>query len=129
MKASEQKESGKYPEAYVFPPEKGLENKHPVTGLDFASLYPSIIMNYNLSSEKIVSRLSEADALKRENKVLHNIEFRFNGRDVRAWTIRHENRSDQKGLFPKILENLLNMQNRVKAQLKLLGKKGLYGRG
>ncbi len=38
---------------------KGLENKHPMTGLDFASLYPSIIMNYNLSPEKIVSRLSE----------------------------------------------------------------------
>ena len=80
-------------------------------------------MNYNLSPEKMVSRLSEADALKRENKVLHNIEFRFNGRDVRAWTIRHENKSDQKGLFPKILENLLIMRNRVKAQLKLLGKK------
>jgi DNA polymerase elongation subunit (family B) len=84
MKTSEQKESGKYPGAYVFPLEKGLENKRPVTGLDFASLYPSIIMNYNLSPEKMVSRLSEADALKRENKVLHNIEFRFNGRDVRA---------------------------------------------
>src|SRR6266511_6245533 len=126
MKASEQKESVKYPEAYVFPPEKGLENKRPVTGLDFASLYPSIIMNYNLSPEKMVSRLSEANALKRENKVLHNIEFRFNSRDVRAWTIRHENKSDQKGLFPKILENLLIMRNRVKAQLKLLGKKKDY---
>ncbi len=82
MKTSEQKESGKYLGAYVFPPEKGLENKRPVTGLDFASLYPSIIMNYNLSPEKMVSRLSEADVLKRENKVLHNIEFHFNGRDV-----------------------------------------------
>ena len=94
---------------------KGLENKHPMTGLDFASLYPSIIMNYNLSPEKIVSRLSEADVLKRENKVLHNIRFHFNGQDVRAWTIRHENKSDQKGLFSKILENLLIMRNRVKA--------------
>ena len=84
MKASEQKESGKYLEAYVFPPEKGLENKRPMTGLDFTFLYPNIIMNYNLSPEKIVSRLSEANALKRENKVLHNIEFCFNGRDVRA---------------------------------------------
>ncbi|RIA83664.1 hypothetical protein C1645_833451 [Glomus cerebriforme] len=99
MKAFEQKESGKYLGAYVFPPEKGLENKYPVTGLDFAFLYPSIIMNYNLSPEKIVSRLLEADVLKRENK---------------------------KGLFPKILENLLNMRDRVKAQLKLLRKKKDY---
>src|SRR5437763_10720090 len=57
MKASEQKESEKYSEAYVFPPEKSLENKRPVIGLDFASLYPSIIMNYNLSPEKMISRL------------------------------------------------------------------------
>src|SRR6266542_2114271 len=71
----------------------------------------------------MVSRLSEADALKKENKVLHNIRFHFN---VRAWTIRHENKSDQKGLFPKILENLLIMRNRVKVQLKLLRKKKDY---
>ncbi|RIB24288.1 hypothetical protein C2G38_2168932 [Gigaspora rosea] len=59
MKASDQKASGKLPGAYVFPPEKGLENKCPVTGLDFASLYSSIIMIYNLSPEKMVSTLSE----------------------------------------------------------------------
>src|SRR4051794_40487277 len=56
-KISNQKASGKFPGAYVFPPEKGLENKRPVTGLDFASLYPSIIMSYNLSPEKMVSTL------------------------------------------------------------------------
>src|SRR5205823_12283312 len=67
-KISGQKASGKFPGAYVFPPEKGLENKRPVTGLDFASLYPSIIMTYNLSPEKMISTLSEADELKRENK-------------------------------------------------------------
>ena len=43
MKAFEQKESEKYLKAYVFPSKKGLENKHPVTGLDFASLYSNII--------------------------------------------------------------------------------------
>ena len=84
MKASEQKEYEKHSEAYVFPPEKGLENKRPVTGLDFAFLYLSIIMNYNLPPEKMVLRLSEANALKKENKVLHNIEFHFNSQDVRV---------------------------------------------
>ncbi|CAB4468846.1 unnamed protein product [Rhizophagus irregularis] len=88
MKTSNQKASGKFPGAYVFPPVKGLENKRPVTGLDFASLYPSIIMTYNLSPEKMVSTLSEADELERENKVLHNIEFKYNGNPIRAWTIR-----------------------------------------
>ncbi|RIB10075.1 hypothetical protein C2G38_2043783 [Gigaspora rosea] len=123
MRISNQKESGKYPGAYVFPPEKGLENKLPVTGLDFAFLYPSIIMTYNLSPEKMVSTLLEADKLKRENKVLHSIKFKCNGNPVQAWTVRHKNKSDQKGLFPKILENLLNVRNEIKAQLKALRKK------
>jgi DNA polymerase elongation subunit (family B) len=126
MKISGQKASGKFPGAYVFPPEKGLENKRPVTGLDFASLYPSIIMTYNLSPEKMVSTLSEADELKRENKMLHSIKFKYNGNPVRAWTIRHGNKSDQKGLFPKILERLLNMRNEMKACLKPIGKKKEY---
>ncbi|GES94728.1 DNA polymerase family B-domain-containing protein [Rhizophagus clarus] len=120
------KASGKFPGAYVFPPEKGLENKHPVTGLDFRSLYPSIIMTYNLSPEKMVSTLSEVDKLKRENKVLHSIEFKYGGKPVRAWTIRHGNKSDQEGLFTKILKNLLNIRNELKAQLKVLGKKKEY---
>ncbi|PKY33086.1 DNA/RNA polymerase [Rhizophagus irregularis] len=126
MKTSDQKASGKFPGAYVFPPEKGLENKRPVTGLDFAFLYPSIIMTYNLSSEKMVSTLLEADELGRENKVLHNIKFKYNGNPIRAWTIRHGNKPDQKGLFPKILERLGRMRNEIKAQLKPIGKKKEY---
>ncbi len=93
-KISGQKASGKFPGVYVFPLEKGLENKHPIIGLDFASLYPSIIMTYNFSSEKMASTLSEADELKRENKILHSIEFKYNGKSVRAWTIWHENKSN-----------------------------------
>ncbi|CAI2202102.1 15173_t:CDS:1, partial [Funneliformis geosporum] len=84
MKNSDQKASKKFPGAYVFPLERGLENKRPVTGLDFASLYPSIIMTYNLSPEKMISTLSEADELKRENKMLYSIEFKYNGEFVRA---------------------------------------------
>jgi len=102
----------------VFPPEKGLENKRPVTGLDFRSLYPSIIMTYNLSPEKMVSTFSEVDKLKRENKVLHSIKFKYGGKPG--------NKSDQEGLFTKILKNLLNIRNELKAQLKVLGKKKEY---
>ncbi|RGB32665.1 hypothetical protein C1646_762602 [Rhizophagus diaphanus] len=126
MKISNKKASRKFPGAHVFLPKKGLENKQPVTGLDFASLYPSIIMAFNLSLEKMVSTLSEADELQRENKVLHNIEFKYNGNPIRAWTIRHENKPDQKGLFPKILERLGRMQNEIKAQLKPIGKEKEY---
>ncbi|GBC51665.1 DNA polymerase family B-domain-containing protein [Rhizophagus irregularis DAOM 181602=DAOM 197198] len=83
-------------------------------------------MTYNLSPKKIVSTLSEVDKLKRENKVLYSIEFKYGGKPVRAWTIRHGNKSDQEGLFTKILKNLLNIQNELKAQLKVLRKKKEY---
>ncbi|CAI2184846.1 3021_t:CDS:2 [Funneliformis geosporum] len=32
-------EKGKYPDAYVFPPKKGIKSRRPITGLDFALLY------------------------------------------------------------------------------------------
>ncbi len=68
--------------AYVFSPKKGLENKRSVISLDFTFLYLNIIMIYNLLSKKIVLMLLEVDKLKRENKVLHNIEFKYNGNPV-----------------------------------------------
>ena len=54
MISSQQTETGKYSGAYVFPPVKGLENRRPVTGLDFASLYPNLIITYNFLSNKII---------------------------------------------------------------------------
>lgn len=44
---------GKYPGAYVPCPKKGV-NITPVIALDFASLYPSIIMAHELSPENII---------------------------------------------------------------------------
>ncbi|CAI2201050.1 1343_t:CDS:2, partial [Funneliformis geosporum] len=52
LKVCENIEKEKYPDAYVFLPEKGIETRRPVTGLDFASLYLSLIMAYNLSPDK-----------------------------------------------------------------------------
>ncbi|POG72530.1 hypothetical protein GLOIN_2v1829246 [Rhizophagus irregularis DAOM 181602=DAOM 197198] len=54
VRISKKVEKGKYSGAYVFPPKKGIETKRPVTGLDFTSLYPSLIMAYNLSPEKFI---------------------------------------------------------------------------
>src|SRR3954454_20863720 len=66
----EQTETGKYPEAYVFPPVKGLENRRPVTGLDFASLYPSLIMTYNLSPDKIILSQKHVESVEQATKSL-----------------------------------------------------------
>src|SRR6266542_4381360 len=61
--SSRQIETGKFPGAYVFPPVKGLKNRRPVISLDFASLYPSLIMTYNLSPDKIILSQERTESL------------------------------------------------------------------
>jgi DNA polymerase elongation subunit (family B) len=116
-------EKGKYPDAYVFPPKKVIERRRPVTGLDFASLYPSLIMAYNLSPDKIILTNREADIAQNNGNILHKIEFPFNNRNVKAWTVRHNNQFEKKGLYPIILEVLFNKRVELKAHLALLEKK------
>ncbi|RIA82476.1 hypothetical protein C1645_835302 [Glomus cerebriforme] len=78
MNIIEQTETGKYPGAYVFSSIKVLENKCPVTSLDFASLYPNFIITYNLSPDKIILSEEQALSVKCSGKKLHKIEFLFN---------------------------------------------------
>ncbi|RIA91220.1 hypothetical protein C1645_737291 [Glomus cerebriforme] len=119
----EQTETEKYPGAYVYPPVKGLENRRPVTGLDFASLYPSLIMTYNLSPDKIILSREHADHLKESGEKLHEINFKFNNQDVLAWSIEHGNQAEIKGLYPKILVELLIRRNSLKSRLAPLNDK------
>ena len=93
----EQTEFGSFPGAYVFPPIKGLKNKHPVTGLDFASLYPSLIMTYNLSPDKIILSRERAE---QSGKKLHEISFKFNNQVCLAWSIQHNNIPKKKVSMP-----------------------------
>ncbi|CAG8586616.1 7402_t:CDS:2 [Cetraspora pellucida] len=120
MIASENTESGKYPGAYVITPIKGLENKRPVTGLDFASLYPSLIMTYNLSPNKIILSREEAINVIRSGKKIHMIKFLFNGQTIEAWSIRHNNIPEEKGLYARVLENLFNKRKKMKKCLNKL---------
>ncbi|RIA86472.1 hypothetical protein C1645_829240 [Glomus cerebriforme] len=113
-------EKGKYPGAYVFPPKKGIEIKRPVTGLDFASLYLSLIMSYNLSPEKIILTYEEVDNAQKNGNILHKIEFPFNDRFIHAWCVRHDNQFEKKGLYLVVLEDLFN--KRVQAIPKNFSK-------
>ncbi|CAG8785956.1 11947_t:CDS:2, partial [Cetraspora pellucida] len=106
MIASKNTESGKYPGAYVITPIKSLENKHPVIGLDFVSLYPSLIMTYNLSPDKIILSYEEVINVIHSRKKIHMIKFLFNGQTIEAWSIRHNNIPEEKGLYTKAGNNL-----------------------
>ncbi|RHZ87756.1 hypothetical protein Glove_30g150 [Diversispora epigaea] len=119
----ENPETGKYPGAYVVASIKGLENKRSVTGLNFASLYPSLIMTYNLSSDKIILSRKEAIDILRAGKKLHKIEFPFNGQTLVAWSVRHNNIPKDKGLYASVLEKLRNKRNEMKERLRELDEK------
>ncbi|CAI2188047.1 10872_t:CDS:2 [Funneliformis geosporum] len=45
---------------------------------NFASLYPSLIMIYNLSPDKIILSRERAESLKESGKRLHEISFKYN---------------------------------------------------
>ena len=109
----------KFPGAYVVDPEIGLENKRPVTGLDFSSLYPSLIRAYNLSPEYAVFGKEEADRLKAEGHNLHYIEFDYPTGKIKGWTVRHDNKPDKTGIYPFILGMLFD-QRKILKKTKLV---------
>jgi len=113
----------KYPGAFVVDPETGLENTRPVTGLDFASLYPSLIRAYNLSPEYVVFTKKDAERLEKEGHNLHYIEFSGpNGTTISGWTVRHDNKKEKTGIYPYILGYLFDQRTEMKGIMKPLTK-------
>jgi len=102
------KEKDKYPRAYIFPPIKGIENKCSVTDLDFVSLYLSLIMDYNLSLEKLILSREEVDNIRKKENEFYEIKFPFNSHILYVWSIHYGNCFEKKGLYPTILEDLFN---------------------
>ena len=104
------------------------ETNYPVSGLDFASLYPSIIMTYNLSPEYMVFTEEEADYHRARGHTLYAITFDFNGTPVAAWSIAHDTvdgvtlapgkAAGRFGLYPSILKELFDIRDKMKAVMK-----------
>lgn len=92
--------------------------KYPVCALDFSSLYPSIIMTYNISPEYWVNEYLLAEELKQKNYELHNIQFKYghstNEEDINSWAIKKINNEDMFGLYPSILKYLFDERNKIK---------------
>jgi len=94
-----------YQGAYVFPPHLGYCQRggrmRPVVALDFSSLYPSIMLTYNISPERIVYSEDAARELESMGYHLQKIEqFNYdilseNGRNIigadtaGGWIVRH----------------------------------------
>jgi len=102
-------------------PLPGYHPGRPVTGLDFSSLYPSIIIAYNFSPEKFVGAAEEAARLAEAGHDLHHVSFTMVGDQapVEGWFIRHGEDPQALGLYPRILAELYDQRAALKKRLAL----------
>lgn len=92
----------------------------PVSALDFGSLYPSLIMTYNLSPDCIIVDPAARDAAIAAGYRVVEIRFNYAGGEVLAWAVQHENNVDPTkpdykfGLFGAILLKLKNARKQLR---------------
>lgn len=94
----------------------GLEN--PVATLDFASLYPSIMMAHNFCYSTIITESTHGHLTKSPEWILENTNAsRFRG-------VRFVKSSVCHGILPAILERLIEARGRAKRDMKEAVKRG-----
>ena len=96
-------DEGKYEGAVVIEPTRGFYQQ-PVATLDFASLYPSIMMAHNLCYSSLVPRHKAREWPKDQITETPNGDY-FVKPDVK------------KGILPLILEELIAARKRAKREL------------
>lgn len=111
------------PGATVIEPKKGFY-QNPVATLDFASLYPSIMIAHNLCFSTIVLDRRElrnpGNDINSFSKVYGEVKI-YSPEEQRKLDIEKDNHFVQhrKGVLPQMLENLLAARNRVKGEMKV----------
>jgi DNA polymerase delta subunit 1 len=96
-----------YEGATVIEPMTGFHDQ-PIATLDFASLYPSIMMAHNLCYSTLLK-----DSLIKKYGLVENVDY-----IVTPTRDKFVKSSKQRGILPMILEELLAARKRAKADLK-----------
>ncbi len=103
--------------------------KHCISALDFSSLYPSLIMAYNLSPEYLILNEDYKNKIENKGYKIHNIKFEYKYEnylkekkieEIKAWTVRHNEEKKENtmfGLYPNILKNLFSQRAEMKKSL------------
>jgi DNA polymerase elongation subunit (family B) len=116
------------------PVDENDEIDRPCTGLDFSSLYPSIIMTFNLSPEKLIRDEKFAKFLENKGYRLKQVRVPYfkegepvETREIRVgWIVQHTPVEDEKGniikfdgmgLYPTILKELFDMRSQFKKRM------------
>lgn len=98
------------------------DNYYPISGLDFSSLYPSLIMSYNFSPEYMIKTKKEAIKMKKLGHNISRIQFQFGQVDIEGWVVKHDNKMDinkidfKFGIYPTILKELFDKRKIMKKE-------------
>ena len=109
----------------------------PITGLDFSSLYPHIIMTYNLSPEYMIAKetcnqsaekmINEAKKALKEKNRLYKIQFQYGSQIIRGFSVKHDNKIDIEnpnsennkfGIYPTVLKKMYDKRSIIKKPAK-----------
>jgi hypothetical protein len=113
-----------------------IENplSYPISGLDYSSLYPSLIMAYNLSPEYLILDREYKEEIKNKGYEIHDINFEYKYENylqekcvktIEGWTVRHDESKEKSnfGLYPSILKNLFAQRAEMKKDLFIYKEK------
>ena len=109
----------RYEGAYVKDPQVGMHNW--VVSLDLNSLYPHLIMQYNISPETLIKQVKNVDVDKLLNQ---KVDTSFLPKDTTITPNGAIFRTDKKGFLPELMEKIYN--DRVIYKRKALNASQLY---
>lgn len=100
------------------PTKLGLLNTYPCGTLDFKSLYPSIMITYNISRDTIIYTKKRKEELEEKGFTLREIEGMIDKKLVVGWTVWHNNDSKKYGVVVGLLKMLFDLRVATKGERK-----------